>query len=102
VASTYNDPTLTERLATSLRPVLGEANVLRIDPLMVSEDFGLFGIDRKIPTAMLHVGGVDPAKLAAGGPLPALHSSKWAPLPEPTLRTAVRALTTMTLELLKK
>jgi amidohydrolase len=102
VASTYNDPTLTERLATSLRPVLGEANVLRIDPLMVSEDFGLFGLDRKIPTAMLHVGGVDPAKLAAGGPLPALHSSKWAPLPEPTLRTAVRALTTMTLELLKK
>ncbi|MCU1228424.1 MAG: amidohydrolase [Acidobacteria bacterium] len=102
VASTYNDPALTERLAKALGRVLGDANVIKIDPLMVSEDFGLFGVDRKIPTALLHLGAVDPARIAAGGPLPALHSSKWAPLPEPTLRTGVRALTTMVLELMKK
>jgi amidohydrolase len=100
-AATYNDPELTERLAKSLRTTLGDANVVRIDPLMVSEDFGYLGLDRKIPTAMLHVGGVDPAKIAAGGPLPGLHSSKWAPLPEPTIRTAIRAMTTMVLELMK-
>jgi hippurate hydrolase len=99
--STYNDPALTERLATALRPVLGEANVIKIDPLMVSEDFGRFGLDRKIPTAMLHVGAVDPARVAAGGTLPPLHSSKFAPLPEPTLRTAIRAMTTMVFELMK-
>jgi metal-dependent amidase/aminoacylase/carboxypeptidase family protein len=68
----------------------------------VSEDFGLFGVNRTIPTAMLSLGAVDPVKIAAGGPLPSLHSSKFAPLPEPTLRTGVRTLTTMVMELLKK
>jgi amidohydrolase len=102
VQSTYNDPALTERLAKSLRPVLGDGNVIVMDPLMVSEDFGLFGVNRTIPTAMLSLGAVDPVKIAAGGPLPSLHSSKFAPLPEPTLRTGVRTLTTMVMELLKK
>ena len=68
---------------------------------MVSEDFGRFGLGGKIPTAMLHVGATDPARLAAGERVPGLHSSGFIPVPEPTLRTAIKSMTTMALELLQ-
>ncbi len=99
--STYNDPALTERLAKALKASMGETNVVQINPLMVSEDFGRFGLGGKIPTAMLNVGAVDPARIAAGGPRPSLHSSQFAPVPEPTLRGAVKAMTLSVMELLR-
>ena len=37
-----------------------------------------------------------------GTPVPGLHSSEFAPLPEPTLRTGVKAMTSAVLDLLKK
>jgi hippurate hydrolase len=99
--STYNDPALTERLAAALRPAIGEQNVLKTDPLMVSEDFSLYRLDGKIPTAMLQLGAVTPARIASGERLPSLHSSKFWPEPEPTLRTGVKGMTTMVWELMK-
>jgi amidohydrolase len=101
VDSTYNDPPTTERIAAALTKGMGAANVIRIDPLMVSEDFGRFGVDRKIPIVMLNVGAVDPAKIASGQRLPSLHSSGFAPLPDPTLRGAIKAMTLAVLELLR-
>jgi amidohydrolase len=100
-AATYNDPVLTERLATALKRDMGEKNVIKIDPLMVSEDFGRFGLDGKIPTCMLNVGAVDPAKIASGARLPSLHSSEFAPVPDATLRGAVKAMTVAVLELMR-
>jgi len=100
VESTYNDPALTERLAAALTKGMGAANVVRIDPLMVSEDFGRFGLDRKIPISMLNLGAVDPAKIASGQRLPSLHSSGFQPLPDPTLRGGIKAMTLAVLELL--
>ena len=99
--ATYNDPALTERLARALKRDMGADNVVQIDPLMVSEDFGRFGLDRQIPICMLNVGAVDPAKIASGARLPSLHSSEFAPLPEPTIRGAVKAMTLAVLELLR-
>ena len=74
---------------------------------MGSEDFGWFGLEgRKIPASIFFLGAVEPAKVQAsrstGTPLPSLHSSLFAPLPEPTLRTGVKAMTTAILELMKK
>jgi len=100
VDSTYNDPALTERIAAALTKGMGAPNVIRIDPLMVSEDFGRFGIDRKIPISMINLGAVDPAKIASGQRLPSLHSSGFAPLPDPTLRGGIKAMTLAVLELL--
>jgi hypothetical protein len=34
--------------------------------------------------------------------LPSLHSALFAPLPEPTLRTGIKAMTSAVLELMKK
>ncbi len=99
--ATYNDPALTERLAAALRKSLGADNVVRIDPLMVSEDFNRFGLDRQIPIAMLGVGAGDPGRISSGT-MPGLHSSQFAPAPDPAIRTAVRAATAMVLELLKR
>jgi len=99
--STYNDPELTERLGRALKREMGAANVVQIDPLMVSEDFGRFGLDRQIPICMLNVGAVDPAKIASGARLPSLHSSEFAPVPDATIRGAVKAMAASVLELLR-
>lgn len=101
VGSTYNDPKLTERIAAALTKQMGAQNVVKIDPLMVSEDFGLFSLGGKIPATMLNVGAVDPARIASGERLPSLHSSQFAPVPDATLRGAVKAMTTAVMELMK-
>ena len=99
--ATYNDPPLTNRLVAAVRREVGDANVVEIDPSMVGEDFGRFGLNREIPTSMLLIGASDPALFTTGAPVPGLHSSKFAPAAEPTLRTAVRTLTTAVMELLR-
>ncbi len=101
IGSTYNDPALTERLASVVTKELGAANVIKIDPLMVSEDFSLYSLDHKIPSVMLNVGAVDPALVASGAALPSLHSSKFAPVPEATIRAGVRAVVASAVDLLK-
>ena len=104
--STYNDPQLLERLAVAFKQALGEENVVKVPPIMASEDFGYFSLDQKIPTTIFWLGASDPAKVkqsrATGVALPGLHSALFAPVPEPTLRTGVKAMTSAVLELMKK
>lgn len=101
VAATYNDPALTERLSKSIGVELGAANVVQVEQAMVSEDFGLFGVNRKIPTVLLALGAADPT-LLANNTQPGLHSSKFAPhQPELVLTTGVRAATAAVLDLLR-
>jgi len=102
--ATYNNPELTRRVMDSLEKALGAANVVEVPPIMASEDFGNFGLSGQIPTLIFWLGAVDAAALAkskqTGVPLPSLHSSLFAPLPEPTLRTGVKAMTVAVLELM--
>jgi hippurate hydrolase len=104
-AATFNEPQLTERLATVFRTVLGDDNVVRVPSAMASEDFGYLSLDQKIPATIFWLGAVDPVKVKqskeTGTPLPSLHSALFAPLPEPTLRTGVKAMTSAVLELMK-
>jgi len=104
--ATYNDPQLTERVVAAIGRTIGSDNVIKASPLMGSEDFGNLSLDHKIPSLMFWLGAVEPAKVEAsrksGKPLPSLHSSLFAPLPEPTLRTGVKAMTAAVLELMKK
>ena len=102
----YNDPALVDRLAPALRRALGKDNVRDFPPVMVSEDFGRFGLDQKIPALLFWVGASTPESLAkanaTGVPVPALHSSQFAPVPGPTLQTGIIAMTTAALEVLSK
>ena len=105
--ATYNNPELTRRLVAVWKQSLGEANVEAVAPTMGGEDFSEFSLpDHSIPAVDFHVGAVDPAKIAesnkSGNPLPSLHSNKFAPVPEPTIRLGITAMTTAVLELMKK
>ena len=103
----YNDPALTERVAATLVKALGKDNVVQTPPMMASEDFALYSLDdHQIPATIFWVGAVEAAKVKqsreGGTPLPSLHSALFAPVPEPTIRTAVKAMTSTVLELMKK
>lgn len=102
--ATYNDPELAERVASALRMALGDENVVRTGPKMVSEDFGSWGLSGEIPTCMFWLGASDAeafrASQESGIPLPSHHSPLFAPLPEPTIRAGVKALTCAALRLL--
>jgi amidohydrolase len=101
---TYNDIPLTRRLTTSFKRVLGPDKVVETPPSMVGEDFSFYGRTKdKIPICMFWLGTVDPKKIAEsktkGTELPGLHSSKFAPLPEPTIKTGVLAMSAAVLDL---
>jgi amidohydrolase len=105
--ATYNDPALAGRVKAALITALGAQNVFEEDPIMASEDFGLFGLeDRRIPTVLFWLGAMDPVKLAAaqaaGKSLPGPHTSLFEPVPEPTLRTGVTAMTSVAIALLQR
>jgi amidohydrolase len=103
---TYNDPALTERLVRVFTDVFGANNVIKVDPVMGSEDFGFFSMNQQIPAAMFWLGATDPTTFAeskkTGVPLPFLHSPLFAPLPEPTIRTGIIAMTAAVLDLMKQ
>ena len=79
-----------------------------IDATMGGEDFSEFSLpDHSIPAVDFHVGAVAPEKIAeskkpGAAPLPSLHSSKFAPVPEPTIRAGIIAMTSAVLDLMKK
>ncbi|MDB6100254.1 MAG: amidohydrolase [Gammaproteobacteria bacterium] len=103
---TYNDPKLAVRVKSALVQALGPGNVFDDEPAMVSEDFGFLGLGQhEIPTVMFWLGAMDPAKLASaqaeGKTLPGPHTSRFEPLPEPTLRTGVTAMTSVATALLQ-
>ena len=105
-SATYNDPQLTERLAAVFVKALGQENVVKLEPVMMSEDFGVLSLNQKIPATLFTLGAVDPVKVKVSREtrtsLPSLHSPLFQPLPEPTLRTGIKAMTSAVLELMKK
>ena len=107
VPATINDPELTRRVAGALERTLGKENVLPGDPAMASEDFSLYALEEPKPaTSMFWLGAVDPEKLQQakekGTRLPGPHSSEFAPVPEPTIRTGVKAMSGAVLDLMKR
>jgi amidohydrolase len=104
--ATYNNPELTKRLVPVWKKALGDKNVQMVDATMGGEDFSEYSLpDHSIPAVDFHVGAVAPEKIAesdkTGTPLPSLHSSKFAPVPEPTIRTGMIGMTSAVLELMK-
>lgn len=104
VEAVYNDPELTARLATALRSAMPPGAVVEMPAKMTSEDFAEYG-RAGVKAALLHIGAVDPAKLAearrTGIPVPAPHSPQWAPVREVTIKAAIQAETVALLDLLQ-
>jgi amidohydrolase len=105
--ATYNNPELTKRLVAVWKKQLSTDNVETTEPTMGGEDFSEYSLpDHSIPACDFWIGAVDPAKIADskknGTPLPSLHSSKFAPVPGPTIRVGIIGMTSAVLELMKK
>ena len=103
----YNNPELTKRLVAIWKKSLGDENVEMVDPTMGGDDFSEYSLpDHSIPAVYFHFGAVDPEKIEefkkAGKELPTLHSSKFAPVPEPTIRTGMIGMIAAVLDLMKK
>lgn len=102
-----NDPALTRRVTTVFRATFGESNVFHRDPVMGGEDFGQLGRTAdKVPVCMFWLGTISADAKAesvrTGKPLPSLHSSLYAPLPEPSIKTGIRAMTAAFLDIAGK
>lgn len=96
-----NDPDCTARTLSGLREVFGQDAVRDIPPVMGSEDVGNLGTAVGAPVVYWLLGGADPALfegVTVTGALPAHvpsnHSPYFAPVPDPTLRVGITALTT--------
>ena len=102
----YNDPAQTAMVRATLVKTLGADNVSDIPRAMASEDVGVFALpNHEIPLTYFILGAMDPVKLAAaraaGKELPGPHTSRFEPLPEPTIRTGVTAMTSVAISLLQ-
>jgi hippurate hydrolase len=107
VPATYNDPNLVARLRGVFTGALGKDNVVDLKPIMVSEDFCLFGLEgRQIPLVLFLLGTSSAQQLQesrqTGKPVASLHSSLFLPQAEPALRAGITATTSAVLDLLKK
>ncbi|HWS68114.1 MAG TPA: amidohydrolase [Steroidobacteraceae bacterium] len=106
----YNDPVLSAQVHEILVRTFGAERVLPEEKRMGSEDVGVFGMSadlkrHEIPVAYFRLGAMDPVKFAAatnaGKPLPGLHTSRFEPLPQPTIETGVTAMTAVATALLE-
>ncbi|TMO54588.1 M20 metallopeptidase family protein [Pseudoalteromonas phenolica] len=107
IPSTYNNPELATRMTKSIKQELGDSQVVKAEPVMAGEDFGLFGrTEENIPITIFWLGGVEPSSyqtaMKSGEPLPSLHSSKFAPDYELAVHTGVRAMTASAIDLFKQ
>jgi hippurate hydrolase len=91
-----NDPALTARTAVVLEAAFGDHAHEDTKAGSASEDFSEF-VNAGVPGVFLGLGGMDPAAIAAyrakGEPVPTNHSPYFAPLPEPTIKAGVEAMT---------
>jgi hippurate hydrolase len=91
-----NDDALVARTEPVFKAAFGDKAVLMKEPGSASEDYSEFVL-AGVPSFYWSLGGYDPAKVEearrTGVPLPANHSPYFAPLPEPSIRTGVVAMT---------
>ncbi|MBV9121894.1 MAG: amidohydrolase [Planctomycetes bacterium] len=101
-----NDKELTQRTVALFKEVLGPDKVHERPPVMGGEDFSRYG-RAGVPIFMYFLGSVSPERVAEsrkeGGPvLPSLHSDKYYPILEPTLKTGILTMSLAVLNLTGK
>ncbi|MCY1276972.1 N-acetyldiaminopimelate deacetylase [compost metagenome] len=99
-----NSEAVVKPVEAALQAALGTENVRRTRPLTTSEDFAEYGA-AGVPSMMFLIGVLDPRGVAAaesgsGKPLAFNHSPEFAPVPEPSIRTGVAAMSHAVLKLL--
>lgn len=95
-AAIVNDEAVVNRTTAAIKAVLGNAQVVPVPPISASEDFSEF-LNAGVPGMMFFVGVTSPDDVAAarkpgGKPLAFNHSPFFAPVPEPSIKTGVQAM----------
>lgn len=99
-----NSDAVVARVEAALQSGLGKDKVARTRPLTTSEDFAEYGSEG-VPLMFFLVGVFDPEEVSAsnksgGKPLYFNHSPYFAPVPEPSIKTGVTAMSLAVLSLL--
>ena len=102
--SVVNDPEVTERTAAVFRAAFGQAAISKPDLITASEDFSKY-VQAGVPRSLFfEIGVYEQARVDAaknGGPeLPFNHSPFYAPAPELSIRTGVKAMSLAVLNVL--
>lgn len=105
--ASYNDPELTAAAQDLFGELLGEENVFEMPQTMGGEDFGRFAKHLGVPGLQYRIGTIERRRWEASEepgaePLPSLHSSKFHPVPEPTVRVGVESMGNLALAILAK
>jgi hippurate hydrolase len=102
--SLTNDPAFTKRAVAALGKAIGEENVKARPPKMGGEDFSRYGRDGGSQIFLFWLGTIEPKRVAESEktsvPLPSLHSDRYYPVPEPSIRIGVTGLSSIALDLL--
>ena len=100
-----NDQSLADRTAPVFKAAFGKNAEEATRPGAASEDYSAF-IEAGVPSLYFGIGVYDPDKVAAaatgGPPLAFNHSPYYAPVPEPTIRTGVEAMTLAVMNVMGK
>jgi amidohydrolase len=105
-AAVVNNEALVLRTESALKNAFGDANVRRMPAMTASEDFSQF-VNQGIPSMFFFTGVYDPKAVAAaaapgGKPLAYNHSPFYAPVPEPSIKTAAQAMSLAVLNVLAR
>ena len=104
-AAMYNDPRLCDHARRIFANIVRPADVLTLPPTTGGEDFSVYMDTLGVPGLMFSVGAVEPraaARARHGKSSVPLHNSRFFPLPEPTLKIAVRSMCALVASLLKE
>ena len=105
-AAVMNDEAVVKGTEIVLKAAFGDVMVQRMQPITASEDFSEF-LNAGVPGMMFFMGAYDSATIAearrpGGKPLAFNHSPFYAPVPEPTIKTGVTAMSLAVLQALQK
>jgi amidohydrolase len=102
--ATKNDAALVDRVVPSFVRVLGDENVIPVEPSMGGEDFSQYGL-AGVPIFMCRLGSVNADRLAeltkGGKHPPSLHSPFYYPDARETIATGVAAMSAAVVDLMK-
>ncbi|MEC7958431.1 MAG: amidohydrolase, partial [Pseudomonadota bacterium] len=102
----YNDPEFSKKVLNFISKEIGDENVIEIPAVMGGEDFARYGRqDPKIPSLLFWLGGTSKENWKKYQnneiEMVSIHSPFFAPDPEPTITTGIKAMTASALGLLK-
>ena len=105
-AAIVNSEALVQKLEPVFKDAFGEANAQRMPAMTASEDFSQF-VNQGIPSVFFFTGVYDPKDLKeaareGGKPVAFNHSPFYAPVPEPSIKTAAQAMSLAVLNVLKR